>query len=37
MQKMTPAEYKSVLLDTPRTGKLATLRKDGRPQVALIT
>lgn len=36
MQKMTPAEYKSFLLDTVRTGKLATVRQDGRPHVAPI-
>jgi PPOX class probable F420-dependent enzyme len=33
---MTPAEYKSFLLDTPRTGKLATVCEDGRPHVAPI-
>ena len=36
MQKMTPAEIKNFLLDTARTGKLATVRKDGRPHVAPI-
>lgn len=36
MEKMTQAEYKSFLLDTPRTGKLATVRDDGRPHVAPI-
>lgn len=36
MQKMTPAEYKSFLLDQVRTAKLATVRADGRPHVAPI-
>ena len=36
MQQMTPDEYKSFLLDRPRTGKLATVRPDGRPHVAPI-
>jgi PPOX class probable F420-dependent enzyme len=36
MQDMTPQEYRSFLLDTPRTGKLATVREDGRPHVAPI-
>jgi PPOX class probable F420-dependent enzyme len=36
MQKMTPAEYRSFLLDRARTGKLATVRADGRPHVAPI-
>jgi PPOX class probable F420-dependent enzyme len=30
---MTPAEYKAFLLDTVRTGKLATVRQDGRPHI----
>ncbi|HEX9921524.1 MAG TPA: PPOX class F420-dependent oxidoreductase [Anaerolineae bacterium] len=33
MQTMTPAEYKAFLLDTVRTGKLATVRQDGRPHI----
>lgn len=36
MQKMTEAEYRSFLLDRTRTGKLATVREDGRPHVAPI-
>ena len=36
MQKMTPTEYRSFLLDRVRTGKLATVRADGRPHVAPI-
>ncbi|MBE7556542.1 MAG: PPOX class F420-dependent oxidoreductase [Anaerolineales bacterium] len=36
MQKMTPAEYRSFLLDRARTAKLATVRADGRPHVAPI-
>jgi PPOX class probable F420-dependent enzyme len=36
MQKMTPAEYRSFLLDRARTAKLATVRTDGRPHVAPI-
>lgn len=36
MEKMTPAEYKSFLLDQSRTGKLATVRADGRPHVVPI-
>ena len=36
MQKMTPPEIKSFLTDTARTGKLATVRADGRPHVAPI-
>jgi hypothetical protein len=36
MQKMTPAEFRSFLLDRARTAKLATVRADGRPHVAPI-
>ena len=36
MEEMTPAEARHFLLDTPRTGKLATVRADGRPHVAPI-
>jgi PPOX class probable F420-dependent enzyme len=36
MQNMTPDEYRSFLLDQPRTAKLATVRADGRPHVAPI-
>jgi PPOX class probable F420-dependent enzyme len=36
MQDMTPEEYISFLLDTARTAKLATVRKDGRPNVVPI-
>lgn len=36
MQKMTDQEMRSFLLDTARTGKLATVRKDGRPHVTPI-
>jgi PPOX class probable F420-dependent enzyme len=36
MQKMTSEEYRSFLLDRPRTAKLATVRADGRPHVAPI-
>lgn len=36
MQKMTPAETRSFLLDQARTAKLATVRADGRPHVAPI-
>lgn len=36
MQKMTPAEYRSFLLDRARTAKLATVRADGRPHVTPI-
>jgi PPOX class probable F420-dependent enzyme len=33
---MTPAEYKAFLLETARTGKLATVRRDGRPHIVPI-
>ena len=36
MQTMSPEEYRTFLLDTVRTGKLATVRADGRPHVAPI-
>lgn len=36
MQKMTPAEVRSFLLDQARTAKLATVRADGRPHVAPV-
>ena len=36
MDEMTPEEIRRFLLDTPRTGHLATVRKDGRPHVAPI-
>ena len=36
MQTMTPDEYKQFLMEGTRTGKLATVRKDGRPHVAPI-
>jgi PPOX class probable F420-dependent enzyme len=36
MQKMTPQEVRHFLLDTVRTGKLATVRTDGRPHLAPI-
>lgn len=36
MQNMTPAEINSFLMDTVRTGKLATVRADGRPHVVPI-
>ena len=36
MIDMTPAEIKAFLLKDTRTGKAATVRKDGRPHVAPI-
>lgn len=36
MQDMTRDEYRQFLMSQPRTGKLATVRKDGRPHVAPI-
>lgn len=36
MQKMTDAEIKDFLMQGTRTGKLATVRADGRPHVAPI-
>ncbi|MGJ3238060.1 MAG: PPOX class F420-dependent oxidoreductase [Anaerolineae bacterium] len=36
MQDMTPAEITAFLMDTMRTGKVATVRADGRPHLAPI-
>ena len=36
MERMTPEECRSFLLSPVRTGKLATIRKDGRPSVVPI-
>lgn len=36
MQEMTSAEYRRFMLDTVRTGKLATVRADGSPHVTPI-
>ena len=36
MQKMSEAEINRFLLDQARTGKLATVRADGRPHIAPI-
>jgi PPOX class probable F420-dependent enzyme len=36
MRRMSEAEWKAFLTELPRTGKLATMRKDGRPHVAPI-
>lgn len=36
MQTMSQAEYRDFLLGQARTGKLATVRKDGRPHVTPI-
>lgn len=36
MQEMKAAERRGFLLDTARTGKLATVRPDGRPHVAPV-
>lgn len=36
MKKMTDQERKNFLLSTPRTAKLATVRKDGRPHIAPV-
>lgn len=36
MQEMTDSEYRSFLLDRPRTGKAATVRADGRPHLTPI-
>lgn len=35
-EEMKPAEMRSFLLSAPRTGKLATVRGDGRPHVVPI-
>ncbi len=34
MQQMSPEQYRAFMLDTARTGKLATVREDGRPHIA---
>jgi PPOX class probable F420-dependent enzyme len=36
MENMTKDEYQRFLMETPRTGKLATVRADGRPHVVPI-
>lgn len=36
MAKMSESERKAFLVEKPRTGKLGTVRKDGRPHVAPI-
>ena len=36
MKVMTPEEYHQFMMGTARTGKLATVREDGRPHVAPI-
>lgn len=36
MKTMSPDEIRRFLLDTPRTGKVATVREDGRPHVAPV-
>jgi PPOX class probable F420-dependent enzyme len=36
MRKMSPDEWRSFLLEGTRTGKLATVRKDGRPHVVPV-
>jgi PPOX class probable F420-dependent enzyme len=36
MAKMSESEWKAFLVEKPRTGKLGTVRKDGRPHVAPI-
>ena len=36
MERMTPEECRSFLLSPVRTGKLATVRKDGRPLVVQV-
>ena len=36
MREMTPDEYRSFLLEKPRTGKIATVREDGSPHVVPI-
>lgn len=36
MEIMTPEEYRQFMLGAARTGKLATVREDGRPHVAPI-
>lgn len=34
MKQMSPDEYRAFMLDMARTGKLATVREDGRPHIA---
>ncbi len=36
MQEMTKEEYRKFLLEGTKTGKLATVRKDGRPHVVPV-
>lgn len=36
MKTMTPEEYRHFLIEKPRTGKIAIVRKDGRPHVTPI-
>lgn len=36
MREMTEQEYKEFLLEGTKTGKLATVRKDGRPHVVPV-
>src|SRR5689334_15869423 len=36
MRDLSPTEIRSFLLDRARTGKLATVRADGRPHIAPI-
>lgn len=36
MQHMTPDEYRHFMLATARTGKIASVREDGRPHLAPI-
>ncbi len=36
MEDMSPAELRAFLLDAPRTGKCAVVRRDGRPHVTPI-
>jgi PPOX class probable F420-dependent enzyme len=36
MKSMTPTEFRNFLLERSRTGKLATVRKDGRPHVVPV-
>ena len=36
MHEMTADEMRAFLLGTPRTGKLATVREDGRPHIAPV-
>jgi PPOX class probable F420-dependent enzyme len=33
MQRMTDAEWKQFVMETPRTAKVAVVRRDGRPHV----